>query len=911
MKQSLNGQWTAWVDEVAYAVTVPGPIQSCEALGQKYPSDAMPNGYLGRVVMERNFFVEELKNHSSIVFKGVMPYATIYVNDCRIGTITCCQTMFSFDCSEVIRLGDNELQVVIEEKNLDLIGGMRFDVLQWSGIFDDVELETVGVVTGDPQIGLEGEMLYVRLPAADAVAAELEIWDRGELLRTGQGTVDDGLVRFRTAAEGLTRWSIETPKLYTFCICVQSAQGQVRLSFQSGIRKLHCENRRIYLNNRPLYLFGGGDEYFSPTISPLVDRAIIRSRFSAMKELGFNFFRYHTHTPTQTELEICDELGLLVSVEIPILSNFSRITNAEKGLEILADYIRQTRTHPCILCYCLGNEAIQLMVRNPKEHDLARRGDACIRAHTDYQLGMFCFGNQGERPELPGDLLTPHLWSQDFRWAYGGLTDVPWEYLPATLDERPCVVHEFGKYGVWPDDAENGDIPSDGYRLRFRDTNDQLFSGQAAAPLRQDIIRNSKNLSLLCASTIFQAVRRQPEISGFVYWTFFRMGMRCGGLCDDLGQIPEQAKKYLLPATAPVGLYADRNFGGRTFHSGEQTSFTVTLSNFGSTPICSGQLSCLLKRNGQTLWTEQVKDIRCAVGEIRETMEFSVHMPMVSQPTAMQLCMELQENGKTVAENQLDLWCYPWEKAARCTRIVSHIRDTALEKNLRRTVRGVTPIWNWLSILVGCEIPEYGFVPGDEKLEAYLEPAMEKGRPELLVTDRMDTVTESFLKRGVPVLILDGGCLPEELYAPRKPDGAFFTCNTFFAPFRSSWEEGNGATVLDGRLFDGDGFADLRYYACIEGAMPLLRAETVQSLGLEQEGDALRIFRRVKRQRKTQDEPIYFAQMNQKELQDCVYYLDGTAKDTPLAITTLDLFSDACGQDLLGRIIQKLTTMKE
>lgn len=907
MIQSLNGRWTALIDNANYTVSVPGALQSCEELGERFPCHAMPNGFLGKAVMTKQFHVEKLKHYTAVVFKGVMPYATVYVNNCKIGTITCCQTMFSFDCSKTIQLGDNKLQVVIEEKNLNLIGGMRFDVLKWSGIFDDVTLVSVDLKIGEPRIGLSGEDMLVRIPAPEAISSALKICDGVDVVKSIRGSIDNGIVCFQLSTLGLTRWSVEVPKLYNFQITLWSAKDRETISFTTGIRQLHCKKKKIYINDRPLYLFGGGDEYFSPTISPLVDRNIIRKRFSAMKELGFNFFRYHTHTPTQTELDICDELGLMVSVEIPILSNFSRITDEEKGLKILTNYIRQTRTHPCILCYCLGNEAIQIMVRNPKEHALACKGDACIRANTDYQLGMFCFGNQGERLELPGDLLTPHLWSQDFRWAYQGLTSVPWEYLPATTDDRPCIVHEFGKYGVWPDDAENIAMPTNGYRLRFRDTNDQLFAKQEAAMLRQRIIRNSKNLSLLCASTILQAVRRQSGISGFVYWTFFRMGIRCGGLCDDLGQVPNQAKKYLLPATAPIGIYADRDFEGRTFYSGEYTNFAITISNFGRTSISSARLCCSLQNSERTLWSESANDVCCNVGEIGEKLKISVQMPIITQAQDLKLTMELWENGKRIAVNCMDIWCYPWAKADRGIRIVTHLHDTALEKNLHRTLWKVTPIWNWLSILSGCEIPEYGFTPTDEKLKTYLPAALEKDPPDIVIADHVDATTDYFLKQGVPVLFIDSGGFSEELYAPRKPDGAFFTCNTFYAPFRSSWEEGNEATVLEGDLFDGDGFGDLRYYSCMEGAMPLLRKETACKLCVSQEGDCLRLFRRVKRQSQQKEESIYFAQTNAKELQDCIYYLDGYIGATPFAITTLDLFADACGQDLLRRIIRKLT----
>lgn len=911
MNLSLNGCWTARIDGNEYTVSVPAAIQSCEALGERYPDGAMPNGYLGSITMTKEFRVDEPKDGAHIVFRGVMPYATVFLNDSPIGKVTCCQIAFRFDCSRVLRSGTNVLRVEIEEKNLELIGGMRFDVLKWSGIFDGVELQMGTAQIGDPQIAFDGELVKLTVPvSAEAERGTLDIWDGAEEVRTVYAEVTGKTLTFQTPAEGLTLWTVDTPKLYTMTLTLELPKGKETFSFRTGIRRLKCDRKRIYLNDRPLYLFGGGDEYFSPTISPLIDREIIRNRFLAMKELGFNFYRYHTHTPTQTELDVCDELGILVSVEIPILSNFSRITDAKMGLEILAAYIQQTRMHPCIFSYCLGNEAIQLMVRNPWEHELARRGYACIREHTSYQLGIFCFGNQGERPALPGDFLTPHLWSQDFRWAYEGLTSVPWDYLPRTMDDRPCVIHEFGKYGVWPDDEEDALYPPHGYALRFKETNDALFEGQASARLRGAIIRNGRNLALLCASTILQAVRRQRQISGFVYWTFFRMGVRCGGLCGDMGQIPPEARAYLLPATSPIGIFADRDFDGRTFYSGEQTRISVTVSNFGNVPIHDGSIICLLQSDGYPLWEEKKTHISCMAGEIEEKMQISLELPSVCKETPVRFRMQLQENGAILAENEMEFWCYPYAKANPRIQIVSFLHDTAQENCLRRTINTVTPIWDWISVLLGCEIPEYGFEPSDGKIPTYLEWALKKCPPEIIIADQLDGIVHTFLKWGVPVLMVDNGRFPPEVYAASKPDNAFFSCNRFYAPFRSSWEEGNGATVLEGELFGNDlGFADLRYFSCIEGALPLLREQTLEHLGMQESGNALRLFRRVKHSRKSEEEPIYFAQMNRKELENCIYYMDGICEGTSLAITTLNLFADACGQDLLYRILVKL--MKE
>ncbi len=910
MKIDLNGLWRAEIEGKEYALRFPGAIQSCAALGAAYPSEAMPNGYLGTAILEKTFEVSSLKGQTELVCKGVMPYAEVYLNGCRVGTVEYCQTAFRFPVTPAVRMGSNTLRLVLEEKNLELIGGMRFDVLNWSGIFDEVYMESFDLKIASPELAITADTVTFSVQTEGAERAELTVLDGERQTFCVEGTILDGKASFSVPMNGLARWSPDAPKLYTLWVTVYSGEAQETKCFQTGIRTLRCAQNRFYLNDAPLYLFGGGDEYFSPCISPITEKAIIRRRFAAMKELGFNFYRYHTHTPTQAELEVCDELGIFVSVEIPILSNFSRITDAEKGLEILRTYIRQTRLHPCILDYCLGNESIQLMVRMPQEQALARRGYEVIRAEAPEQLAIFGFGNQGERPELPCDFLTPHLWSQDFRWAYEGLTKIPWQYLTAPQDGRPCVAHEFGKYGVWPDDAEDGDMPPDGYRLRYTEQNDALFDGKLSAALRPAIIRNAKMLSLFCAATSLEAIRRQPEFSGFVYWTFFRMGLRCGGLCGDMGEIPEEAKRLLAAATAPLGIFTDRDFQDRTFSSGETARFRITVSNFGAEHVENAALALCLRSGDETLWTGSAENIGCARGEIAQKAERTIPMPAVCAETQMELRMELRKDGRALCRNSLTLWCYPSGKMDFDARLVCHLHEQAHAEMLESSVRAATPVWSWISMLLGCEIPEYGFVPSDEKLPEYLPAALRKGRPDALICDRIDDTARAFLRAGVPVLFLDSGEFPAEVYAGAKPEKAWFSCNTFFAPFRSSWEEGNCATVLEGSLLRGnaeESYADVRWYSAVEGARPLLREALLKRLPLADTQNVFRVFRRVKKRPKSKKEPVYFAEMQKKQLEDCVYYMDGRVEGTKTAVTSLRLFSDACGKELLRKTITWLT----
>ena len=401
-------------------------------------------------------------------------------------------------------------------------------------------------------------------------------------------------------------WSPDSPYLYKAEITAFSGNEIFNsYSFGFGLRELKSEGTRLYLNGKPLYIFGGGEEYFSVDISPIRTREIIRNRFQKLKDMGFNFFRYHTHIPSIEEIEEADKMGIMLSSEIPILSNFNIIKDLEKGYEILETYINQTKAHPSLVVYCLGNEGAQLLVRDKESHEVAKKGYEIIKRNTKNQFGIICFGFQGEAPHLENDIWTPHIWSQEFRWAYRGLTQTPWDFLDSSIEGHPCVIHEYGKFGIFPDVRLDDFIRETGYKLSIKELTDGLFETvPELRPLLPQILKNSRALALDCARLSFEAMRRKNYISGYVYWTIFYMGARISGFCDDYGNEcffdPDILKNG---ANSPLGIFVDKDFKGRTYHSTEEDTLNITVSNFSSDDVCNALIECTVSDENNILYS--------------------------------------------------------------------------------------------------------------------------------------------------------------------------------------------------------------------------------------------------------------------------------------------------------------------
>jgi len=931
----LNGNWKFRTDkenaltekkayehilEAEHTVSVPSPIQDLMYLREEYPSIAMNNAYLGTAWYETEFEAQHLEDeYVSLCFNGVCPYATVYINGSFAGEISNPHIAHTFDITKLVNSGKNRLTVLIEEKNKDLLGGLRFDVLNWSGIYGDVSIiiDKNAYYFGDfVSTSLEDNAFEIgcNVKTDCNLEYEIEIFDKDISVLKSDAVLKDDLIKAIFPLDGMKLWNTDSPHIYKAEIkAVSNGEFFNSHSFEFGLRELKSEGTRIYLNGKPLYIFGGGEEYFSVDIMPLKDREIIRKRFSKLKEMGFNFFRYHTHVPSIEEIEEADRMGLLLSAEIPVLSNFNRIKDIEKGYEILKAYVNQTKAHPSLAIYCLGNEGAQLLVREDGACDIAKKGYEIIKQNTKNQFAIICFGFQGEAPQLENDMWTPHIWSQEFRWAYQGLTQTPWDFLDSSIEGHPCVIHEYGKFGIFPDVRLDDFIRETGYKLSVKEHTDGLFEESSDLyELLPQIQKNSRLLALDCIKLSFEAMRRKNYISGYVFWTLFYMGVRSSGFCDDYGNECFFDPKILKNgANSPLGIFVDKDFSGRTYYSTEKDTLSITVSNFSYDDIENAYIECRISDKSGIIYSFKKENVSIPVGNAEIKAEFEYAMHVVNCETELFIEFSLNKDGKILCKNNTKVWCYPIRRAIMPKCSVIHIKNKGLNDNIYSSVNNITDIWNYISVVLGCVIPEYGFNPTEDNIVGYLELTLKKRKPSFMITDMFDDVAKIMLENGVPVFFIDSGNFPESFYPEKIPANAhFFDLNNFYAPFRSGWDEGNVATIIKGNTClceeKEDTYADLRYFDMTDGAMPLLTKSVITEMGIKNPEVQFRLIQKIKDKSKTtKNISVYFEKIQKKKVNDCFYFMKGTINKTPVIISSCNYFKDANGKYIFTKVLEE------
>ena len=155
-------------------------------------------------------------------------------------------------------------------------------------------------------------------------------------------------------------WSPQSPFLYGLLLEVADADGRVIDSVRSyaGLRKIHVEGDRLFLNNEPLYLRFVLDQGFYPdgVWTAPSDEALCHDIELAL-EAGFNGARLHQKVFEERFHYWADKLGYLTWGES---SSRRACVNSDLGarnfLSEWAEILERDRNHPSIIAWTPFNE---------------------------------------------------------------------------------------------------------------------------------------------------------------------------------------------------------------------------------------------------------------------------------------------------------------------------------------------------------------------------------------------------------------------------------------------------------------------------------------------------------------------------------------------------------------------------
>ncbi|RYF96512.1 MAG: beta-galactosidase, partial [Chitinophagaceae bacterium] len=258
-------------------------------------------------------------------------------------------------------------------------------------------------------------------------------------------------------------WSTDDPNLYLVHTVIRDASTGKELDNQLnsfGLRWYNFDPEKGFsLNGKHLKLLGTNrHQCYLDKGNALPDEIHIED-IRLLKEMGGNILRIAHYPQDPLILQMCDKLGIITSVEVPIVNEITETDSfLQTSLQMTEEMVKQNFNHPSVVIWAYMNE---VMLRPPFVEDSARHVQYCrevnrqataieqrLRTLDPARYTMIPFHGSLKRYEETGLVNLPMItgWNLYQGW-YGGkfgdfdtfLSDYHKKY-PA----KPILITEYG-----------------------------------------------------------------------------------------------------------------------------------------------------------------------------------------------------------------------------------------------------------------------------------------------------------------------------------------------------------------------------------------------------------------------------------------------------------------------------------
>lgn len=678
-----------------------------------------------------------------LVFAAVSYHCRVFVDDVEVGRHTGMWDAFWCDITAHVTPGASMMVTVAVEKPASLTAGpdspavagnfplrstlSGFLPYVWGhafgGIWQHVSLVATSPIYIDEVMidaRADGSALLHVVTSAPA-SGEWRIDD--ELGRTcAQGTFAEACIHdIAVQVVDARLWSPQSPALYT--VHVTLAQGAFyRLRF--GFRSLEVRGTQLWLNGAPCYArmvlsWGWYPDRYTPTPSP----AQIRADFAQLQAMGYNGVKVCLWVPPAEYLDIADEMGMLVWLELPMwlpqpTADFLTQTTRE-----YTQIVCQVRHHASVLWYTIGCElnrtvrgdvlqALYTLVKGCAPGALVRdnsgSGEAYGGVFEEYaDFYDYHFYSEPHFFPLMVERFFPH-WRKTQPWLFGEFADYDTVRIPVPPDDINAPWWTVADGVRNPQGARwQMDVPQHHLRIQRQGLSAHLADWQALSYAHGALLRQM----------MLEQTRLYPHISGYVVTGERDTPISTAGMFDDAGLVKYDSARWRQWNDDVVVLLAwDRqrawvNGGDRPAYrdpycyvGGQLVRTHIVLANH-SAATGSAQFKWTVTNQAMRTTIARGEGTSAHIvvaGSVGVVQSLEIQLPHVANPTEIQLAVQVTVGAQT-ASNSWDMYVFPsvmWSavQALACYDALALLAPLPAWMQLHadmRTVQGVVIATQW------------------------------------------------------------------------------------------------------------------------------------------------------------------------------------------------------------------------
>jgi len=590
---------------------------------------------------------------------GVKSVGWVWVNERQVALVDNYCGTEKYEITDLVEPGQDATVVICADNRRPSRKGLMSAMHKWGGVYRGVELEATPQTFMD-DVWMQGDFDKRRVTAHVEIAGQRSEVTGNRLRVEVEGETVDQPISSTTSTYNLNLalrsfrpWTPEHPNLYTAKVELVENGTIVQTRWERfGVRKLEVRGKDFYLNGKPFYVRGFGDDHVYPiTGMTPADVNEHRKHLAVAHKAGFNFVRLHTHCEVPEYFEAADELGILIQAELPYYSDVPTEGFAFDPKRDVTELYRNYRRHPSFAVYSMGNEG-------------------SFGPDLDKALHAYVKAMDPDRLKINQDCHVPEINPPESADYVGGPIAI---WKRGSVDpERPFVTHEYMNLGVKLDSRiENEftgvwDVPNPmAKRMAFLDKFglDQTWG---------DRLQNAQHaLQKIWQKRGIECARTDPYCDGFIYWTivdvvvwndtvktFSGQGLftpfwkqkEGGNTADDIAVFNRAA-----------GVFADFPEDRRVYVAGETLKADVLFANYGDAAVKDAAVKWTISADGKSLGNGALPVGDLALGAVRKVGTAAIPVPAVAAPTKVELRLAVVPSATF---NTYPLWIFP-QRAVR------------------------------------------------------------------------------------------------------------------------------------------------------------------------------------------------------------------------------------------------------
>jgi beta-galactosidase len=424
-----------------------------------------------------------------LFFEGANQETTVFLNGKKAGDHTGGYTAFNIDITALIDWNkENELLVRVDNSYNQDIPPLSADFTFYGGIYRKVSLVALDPVhfscnengsnalfISTPTVNDKNAVVNIRGTISNTRAEIKKIKISSSIYTangkkmaevTGQMLLEPGINKMEQTIQQINHprlWSPDDPYLYKIITkIIDEATGKTmdEIINPLGFRWFHFDaGKGFFLNGKPCKLVGTSRHQDYKGMGNAVPRELAIKDVEWLKKMGGNFLRVAHYPQDPVILQACDSIGILASVEIPIVNEITESENFDNNCRTMqVEMIRQNYNHPSVIIWCSMNEVLlRPHYNNDKEKQkiyfdaitrLAKSLDSITRIEDPYRYTMIAYHGDYNRYRAVGLVDIPMIagWNLYSGWYGAALNDFP-AFLDAfhkDYPDKPMVVSEYG-----------------------------------------------------------------------------------------------------------------------------------------------------------------------------------------------------------------------------------------------------------------------------------------------------------------------------------------------------------------------------------------------------------------------------------------------------------------------------------